>query len=130
MKPLASRPPFQPRSPDAAGVISWVHLGDLHMTNAGEQNHLDLAEIVDEVNRAFAGSVSFVFLPGDVADDGSRAAYAVVRGELDRLSAPWCAIIGDHDVNEKSFANFLEAMSEHARYAFTVGSVRFIAMTA
>ena len=55
--------PFQPRSADAAGVISWVHLGDLHMTRAGEQNHLDLAEIVNEVNRAFAGSGSFVFPP-------------------------------------------------------------------
>ena len=130
MKPLASRRPFQPRSPDAAGVISWVHLGDLHMTNAGEQNHLDLAEIVDEVNRAFAGSVSFVFLPGDVADDGSRAAYAVVRGELDRLNLPWCAIIGDHDVHEKSFANFLGAMSERTHFVFTVGSIRFVAMNA
>ena len=120
----------QPQPPDSAGVISWVHIGDLHMTKAGEQNHLDLAEIVNEVNRAFAGSVSFVFLPGDVADDGSRAAYAVVRGELDRLNAPWCAIIGDHDVHEKSFANFLEAMSERTQYAFKVGSVRFVAMNA
>jgi len=64
------------------------------MTKAGEQNHLDLAEIVDEVNRAFSGSVSFAFLPGDIADDGSRAAYAVVRRELDRLKVavvrhPW-----------------------------------------
>jgi 3',5'-cyclic-AMP phosphodiesterase len=130
MKTLASRRPFQPRSPDAAGVISWVHLGDLHMTKVGEQNHLDLAEIVNEVNHSFADSVSFVFLPGDVADDGSRAAYAVVRGELDRLNLPWCAIIGDHDVHEKSFANFLEAMSERTHYAFTVGSIRFVAMNA
>jgi Icc protein len=82
MKTLESKRPFQPRSPDAAGVISWVHLGDLHMTKAGEQNHLDLAEIVNEMNRAFAGAVSFVFLPGDVADDGSCcAAYGVVREE-------------------------------------------------
>jgi 3',5'-cyclic-AMP phosphodiesterase len=125
-----SRSPFQPKSPDAAGIISWVHLGDLHMTKAGEQNHLDLAEIVTKVNRVFAGSVSFVFLPGDVADDGSRAAYGVVRGELDRLNVPWCAIVGDHDVHEKSFANFREAMSEHTHYAFTVGSVRFVAMNA
>ena len=123
-------PSFHPRLPDAAGVISWVHLGDLHMTKAGEQNHLDLAEIVNEVNRAFAGSVSFVFLPGDVADNGSRTAYAVVRAELDRLHLPWCAIIGDHDVHEKSFANFLEAMSERTHYSFSVGSVRFVAMNA
>jgi 3',5'-cyclic-AMP phosphodiesterase len=112
MKTIESKSPFQPQSPDAAGVISWVHLGDLHMIKAGEKNRLDLREIVDEVNRAFAGSLSFIFLPGDVADDGSRAAYGVVRGELDRLKVPWCAIVGDHDVHEKSFANFLEAMSQ------------------
>ena len=82
MKTLESKRPFQPQSPDASGVISWVHLGHLHMTKAGEQNHLDLAEIVNEMNRAFAGTVSVVFLPGDVADDGSRAAYGVVRGGL------------------------------------------------
>jgi Icc protein len=130
MNTLASKRSFQPQLPDASGVISWVHLGDLHMTKAGEQNHLDLAEIVNEVNQAFAGSVSFVFLPGDVADDGSRAAYEVVRRELDRLNVPWCAIVGDHDVHEKSFANFLYAMSERTYYAFTVGSVRFVAMNA
>jgi Icc protein len=128
MRPIESKPPFQPEPPDAAGVISWIHLGDLHMTNPGEQNHLDLAEIVNEVNRAFVGSVSFAFLPGDIADDGSRVAYAVVRGELDRLNVPWCAIVGDHDVHERSFANFLEAMSQRTHYAFTVGSVRFVAM--
>jgi predicted phosphodiesterase len=130
MNLLASKRPFQPQSPDAAGVISWVHLGDLHMTKAGEQNHLDLAEIVNEVNQAFADSVSFIFLPGDVADDGSRSAYAAVRGELDRLHAPWCAILGDHDVHEKSFANFREAMSDRNYYAFTVGDVRFVARNA
>jgi 3',5'-cyclic-AMP phosphodiesterase len=130
MNTLASKRPFQPNSPDAAGVVSWVHFGDLHMTKAGERNHLDLAEIVNEVNQAFADSVSFVFLPGDVADDGSRTAYAVVRGELDRLKVPWCAIIGDHDVHEKSFANFKEAMSEKTYYAFTVGDTRFLAMNA
>ncbi|WP_263380754.1 metallophosphoesterase family protein [Granulicella paludicola] len=130
MNHLAPKRTFQPQPPDAAGVISWVHFGDLHMTRAGEQNHLDLAAIVNEVNRAFADSVSFVFLPGDVADDGSRAAYAVVRGELDRLEVPWCAILGDHDVHEKSFANFKEAMSEQTHYAFTVGDTRFVAMNA
>jgi Icc protein len=54
---------FRPQAPDAAGVISWIHLGDLHMTKAGEQNHIDLSEIVSEVNRVFAGSVSFAFYP-------------------------------------------------------------------
>jgi hypothetical protein len=58
---------------------------------------------------------------GRCSDGGSRSAYTVVRAELDRLNLPWCAIIGDHDVHEKCFANFLEAMSERTQYAFTVG---------
>ena len=130
MNTLAWKHAFHPQLPDAAGVISWIHIGDLHMTVAGKQNHIDLARIVTEVNQAFAASVSFVFIPGDVADDGSRPAYAVVRAELDQLNAPWCAIIGDHDVHEKSFANFLEVMAEQTHYAFTVGDTRFLAMNA
>ena len=130
MKTLSTPCSFQPNPITADGVVSWVHLGDLHMTKAGEQNHRDLAAIVDEVNQAFSRSVNFVFLPGDVADDGSRTAYAAARSELDRLKVPWCAIIGDHDVHEKSFANFKQAMCEQTHYTFTVGHVRFVALNA
>jgi uncharacterized MAPEG superfamily protein len=49
------------------------------MTRAGEQNDRDLQAIVNEINAAFADSVSFVYLHGDVAEDGNGAAYA------------WCA---------------------------------------
>lgn len=121
---------FVPKVADAARVVSWIHIGDLHMTRAGEQNDLDLEAIVNEINTAFADAVSFVYLPGDVADDGSCAAYAVVRQSLDRLRAPWCAILGDHDVHEKSFANFLDSMARQTHYAFTVGDTRFLAMNA
>ena len=114
---------FLPGDPEAAGIVTWVHVGDLHMTRAGEQNHRDLLSIVQEINEVFAGSIAFVYLPGDVADDGSAAAYAVVRDALDRLQAPWCSILGDHDVHEKSFANYLAAMMPEKHYAFAVGPV-------
>ncbi len=130
MKQNEFRGSFEPGQPDEAGVVSWVHIGDLHMTKAGEQNHLDLVAIVKEVNEAFAGSISFAYLPGDVAEDGSRAAYAVVREVLNQLNVPCCAIVGDHDVQPKSFENFLEAMADRTHYAFTVGAVRFGAMNA
>ena len=122
--------PFRPLKPDAAGILTWAHIGDLHMTLEGEQNHHDLRAIVAELKGCFEGSISFVFLPGDIADDGSHTAYAVVRRTLDALPLPWCAIVGDHDVHEKSFANFLEMMSSDTQYAFTAGQVRFIAMNA
>jgi predicted phosphodiesterase len=123
-------PPFQPGAPSAAGIISWVHLGDLHMTRAGEQNDLDLHAIIDQINRRFASSISFVYLPGDVADQGSADQYRVVREALDKLQAPWCAIVGDHDVHEKSFANFLAFSLRETHFSFTVGQVRFIALNA
>ena len=130
---MTASPPlqvFSPRLPDAAGVISWVHIGDLHMTDACEQNHLDLISIVEEINRAFADSIAFVYLPGDIADQGSVAQYQVVRSALDKLKAPWCSILGDHDVHEKSFDNYLVFMSHDTYYSFDVGSVRFIALNA
>ncbi|MBB5345092.1 metallophosphoesterase family protein [Tunturibacter empetritectus] len=130
---MTDTPPLQPfhqRLPDAAGVLSWIHIGDLHMTKAGEQNHLDLVSIVEEINRAFTGSLAFVYIPGDVADDGSVTEYRVVREALDRLQVPWCSIIGDHDVHEKSFTNYLAFMAHAKHYSFQVGSVRFVALNA
>ena len=121
---------FQPNLPDSAGVVSWVHIGDLHMRDAGQQNDLDLQAIVEEINAAFVDSISFVFLPGDNADHGDAEGYSVVRQALDRLRSPWCAIVGDHDVEQKSFRNFLTFMAEQTRYAFLVGGVRFIALNA
>ena len=122
--------PFSPRPPDAAGVVSWIHIGDLHMTEAGERNHLDLIAIVEEINQVFSDSLAFVYIPGDVADQGSAAQYSIVRAALDQLQVPWCSILGDHDVHEKSFTNFLHFMSHEKHYAFQVGRVRFVALNA
>jgi len=115
---------------DPSGIVSWVHIGDLHMTSSGEQNDLDLQAIVRQINSVFAGSINFVYLPGDVAEHGNREAYTVVRQALDELTVPWCAIIGDHDVHEKSHANFVEAMAAEKYYAFTVANIRFLALNA
>src|SRR5580704_16552196 len=99
---------FHPGSPDGAGIISWIHIGDLHMVRARDQNHRD---IVDRVNRVFASTIAFVFLPADVAEHGRAVEYAIVRETLDRLEAPWCSIIGDHDVQQRSFVNYQGSMA-------------------
>jgi hypothetical protein len=62
---MISTPPvhdFYPGPPDGAGIISWIHIGDLHMVRAQEQNHRDLVAIIDQVNRVFASSIAFAFL--------------------------------------------------------------------
>ena len=121
---------FEPNPPDTAGVISWVHIGDLHKRAAGDQNHLDLQAILAEVNRTFANSISFVFLPGDNADHGDAPAYEIVRRALDQLHVPWCAIVGDHDVEQKSFHNFKTFLATETYYAFTIGNIRYLALNA
>ena len=122
--------PFAPAAPDEAGIISWAHIGDLHMTANTVQNLHDLRAIVAELNSAFADSLNFVFLPGDIADDGSHEAYAVVRRVLDDLRFPWCAVVGDHDVHEKSFTDFLTMMAAKTYYAFRIANTRFLALNA
>ncbi len=94
------------------------------------QNFTDLQAVVADLNRDFAPSLAFVFLPGDNADDGSVASYTAVRKALESLTLPWFAIVGDHDVHERSYDNFRRFMGDELRYAFTVGDVRFVAMNA
>jgi 3',5'-cyclic-AMP phosphodiesterase len=122
---------FRPLPPDASGSVSWIHIGDLHMTRAGEQNEIDLGRIVDVINDLYAGpGVSFVYLPGDIADDGSASAYSIVRSHLDRLSLPWCGVVGDHDVHEESFDNFRTYIAHDLTSAFTLGQYRFLRLNA
>lgn len=112
-------------------TVSWIHIGDLHMTRAGEQNEMDLGRTVDEINAIYAkGGVDFVFIPGDIADDGSAIAYEAVRRHLDRLELPWFGIVGDHDVHEESFENFRHYISDELYSRVTVGPYRFLRLNA
>ncbi|SFS18954.1 3',5'-cyclic AMP phosphodiesterase CpdA [Granulicella pectinivorans] len=112
-------------------TVSWIHIGDTHLTRPGEQNEIDLGRIVDEINDRYAKEgVDFVFVPGDIADDGSVVAYEAFRAHLDRLQLPWCGIVGDHDVHEKSFANFRKYVAPELYSGFTIGSYRFVRLNA
>ena len=101
------------------------------MTNADEPNAADLGRIVDVINTLYRGpGISFVYVPGDIADHGSDAEYRVVRSHLDRLQLPWCGIVGDHDVHEKSFENFRSFIAKDLTSSFTVGRYRFLRLNA
>jgi 3',5'-cyclic AMP phosphodiesterase CpdA len=112
-------------------TVSWIHIGDTHLTRPGEQNEIDLGRIVDEINAIYAnGGVDFVYVPGDIADDGSSAAYELFRSHLDRLKLPWFGIVGDHDVHEKSFSNFQRYIASQLYSAFSIGDYRFLRLNA
>jgi hypothetical protein len=115
---------------EAQAIVSWVHFGDLHMTTRDQQNYRDLLTLVDEVNSSMGLSIDFLYLPGDNADHGKAEEYEAVRDGLDRLLLPWHSIIGDHDVQPRSFNNYLSYLSQRTYYEFKVGNYQFLALNA
>jgi len=91
-------------SDDAAGgrVLSWLHVGDLHLTMAGEENHRDLGRIVAFANALPPGSLDFAVLPGDNADDGTPEQFRLVRDAVAPLRLPLHILPGDHDFKPRS----------------------------
>lgn len=85
-------------------ILAFAHIGDLHITDADADNARDFRAIVDQLNAV--DGLDFVYLPGDNADNGTPAQYALVRAELDRLRRPVHVITGDHDLEGGSLDAF------------------------
>jgi 3',5'-cyclic-AMP phosphodiesterase len=83
-------------------VLSWVHFGDLHITQASEQNHWDFFALINKANQQLAGRISFAVLPGDNADGGSEAQFWLMREAIEKLSIPLHILPGDHDFHTRS----------------------------
>ena len=96
---------------DESGVLSWVHFGDLHITEEREQNYRDFLALIEQANNHLAGRISFAVLPGDNTDDGTEDQYRLVRAAVDQLTIPLHVIPGDHDIKTGSldlFRRYLE----------------------
>jgi 3',5'-cyclic-AMP phosphodiesterase len=107
--------------------LRFLHIGDLHLTDAGLQNHVDLRRIVDEVNGNTLGKIDFVYLPGDNADDGTPEQFRIVHDELSRLIPPWHAIPGDHDFKPRSLDNFYAGLDvRKLPYAVEISGCRCV----
>ena len=78
-------------------VLAWLHIGDLHLTEAGLENHRDLGRIVALANALPPGSLDFALLPGDNADDGTAEQFQLVRDAVAPLRLPLHVLPGDHD---------------------------------
>ncbi len=91
-------------------VLSWLHIGDLHITREGERNHLDLQRIVELANGLPAGSLDFAVLPGDNADDGTRGQFRLVREAVAPLALPLHILAGDHDFKSGSLDGFHDVL--------------------
>ncbi len=96
--------------PDGHCVVSWLHIGDLHITLETEQNYLDLKRIVDLAKGLPAGSVDFAVLPGDNADDGTEAQFRLVRDAVAPLPMPLHVLAGDHDFKHRVLDAFHDVL--------------------
>lgn len=85
--------PDGPRRP-----FLFLHVGDQHLTVRGSRNHADLAAIFDQIAGFGRDAFDFVYLPGDIAENGAGEEYALIA-EILRAhpTLPVLLIPGDHD---------------------------------
>ena len=82
-----------------------VQISDLHMTaDGGALYGLDpvarLQACVADINR-HAADACLCIATGDLTDTGDTGAYEIVQACLNKLTMPYCALIGNHDHRER-----------------------------
>ena len=112
-------------------MVSWVHIGDLHIQTADMQNYKDLQTILGEVNQDFVPGVSFAVLPGDNANEGSDAEYQLIGQAIKAaaLKVPLYAVEGDHDLKSSTQA-FNQYLAPKSYYSEDVNGYHFIFLDA
>ena len=106
--------------PGQTDILSWLHIGDLHITRAGEENHRDLLRIVELMQGAARG-LDFAVLPGDTADDGTPEQFALVRDAVEGFALALHILPGDHDFKPRTLDAFHDVLgAERLPKAVTV----------
>jgi hypothetical protein len=106
-------------------ALVFAHIGDLHVTDAKQQNYRDFLSIAAQIEIACGKLIDFVVLPGDNADNGLPAQYSLVATALKMLSAPVHIIAGDHDMEQGGLDAFYSALrAQLLPKAMTVRGVR------
>jgi 3',5'-cyclic-AMP phosphodiesterase len=95
--------------------VIFVVPGDLHLTEAGLDNHLAAIRLIDEVNNVIRPD--FVQFIGDNVQDATEDQFRVFRELLGRLEVPHYALVGDHDVKDDP-----EGRGFHSTVGETFGS--------
>ena len=97
---------FSPALPGPSRPLIYAHLGDLHITDAKARNYLDFLALLVQLEVECGDRLDFLYLPGDVADNGRPEQYRLVAAALRIASQPAFLIPGDHDMEPGSLTNF------------------------
>lgn len=95
-----------PPAPAAGRPLVYAHLGDLHITDAKVRNYQDFLAMLVQLEVECGSQLDFLYLPGDIADNGRPAQYRLVAAALRIASVPTYLITGDHDMEPHSLVNF------------------------
>jgi 3',5'-cyclic-AMP phosphodiesterase len=112
------------------GSLSWLHFGDLHLTRADEQNNRDFRMLVKHANANLNGKVDFAVLPGDNAEDGTEAQFALVACGIDPLAIPLEILPGDHDAKSGNLDLYRQWLEPEPWRAQSVGGYRCVFLNA
>ena len=78
--------------------VTFVVPGDLHLTDAGRENHGVALWVVEQVNTLIRPD--FVQFIGDNAQEARPEQYQLFTDLCARLTVPYGALVGDHDVHQ------------------------------
>lgn len=106
-------------------VVSWVHIGDLHMVDTTLSNYSDLQSIVSDINNYMKDGVNFAYLPGDNANDGAESEYQLIHGVIQNLQVPLKAVPGDHDLKSGGTSLFEKYIYPKNPDSFDIGNYHF-----
>ena len=81
--------------------------GDLHLTEAGRDNHRVAEAVVGQINEIIGPD--FVQFVGDNVQDATNGQFQLFTALTRRLRVPWFALIGDHDVHDDPAADGFRA---------------------
>lgn len=107
-------------------VVSWVHIGDLHMVDTTLSNYSDLKTIVNDINSYMKDGVNFAYLPGDNANDGAESEYQLIHGIIQNLQVPLKAVPGDHDLKSGGTSLFEKYIYPKNPDSFDLGNDHFV----
>ncbi len=97
----------KPPSEGSSRPFVFLHVGDQHLTVRDARHHQDLVAILDQITRFDRGAFDFVYLPGDIAENGAAGEYALIAEALAaHPNLPVLLIPGDHDRQYGSMADF------------------------
>ena len=112
-------------------MLSWLHIGDLHAADEDDWASIDALRAIAAEARELGDEISFIFLPGDIANHGEAEQYARVRGALAAAPQRRIAIPGDHDFEPGSLDAFHAGLADFQRppkLSFDAGGCRCIVL--